>query len=318
MSDLETDPRETDATPTAPTGPEFIVLEARVVPLGGIRGMTVARTLPNRELPTIGAWCFLDHFGPDPEPMSVLPHPHIGLQTVTWLFSGEVRHRDSIGSDVVIRPGELDVMTSGAGIAHSEISPAPATPTPLHGLQLWVALPGTTRSGPAGFEHYVDLPVVTGDGVTATVLLGTFAGATSPATTHSPLVGAQLDLRPGSVTLDLDPAFEHAVLVVDGDVMIDGNAVEPGPLVYLGSGRPSVDLVVRTTARAMLLGGEPWSEPLVMWWNFVGRDHQEIVDARTQWQDRSARFGHVDGSGDAWIPAPPIPPTRLLPRRRRH
>lgn len=114
MSDLETDPRETDATPQIRSGPEFTVLDPRVVPLGGLRGISVARTLPNRELPTVGAWCFLDHFGPDADPMSVLPHPHTGLQTVTWLFTGEVRHRDGIGSDVVIRQGELDVMTSGA------------------------------------------------------------------------------------------------------------------------------------------------------------------------------------------------------------
>lgn len=321
MSDLETDPHETDATPQTPAGPEFTILDARVVPLGGIRGMTVARTLPNRELPTVGAWCFLDHFGPDTEPMSVLPHPHIGLQTVTWLFSGEVRHRDSIGSDVVIRPGELDVMTSGAGIAHSEMSPLPTsespTTAPLHGLQLWVALPDSARNGANAFGYHADLPHYHHATVDATVLVGTLGGVTSPATTFSPLVGAQLDLTRGLATLDLAPTFEHAVLVVDGEVEVDGIPVTSGPLVYLGTGRTQLRLDASTDARVMLLGGAPWPEPLVMWWNFVAREHDEIVAARADWEAGAPRFAEVPGHGDARIPAPPIPPTRLLPRRRR-
>jgi redox-sensitive bicupin YhaK (pirin superfamily) len=317
VSDLETDPRETDAMPSAPTGPEFTVLDARVVPLGGLRGMAVARTLPNRELPTVGAWCFLDHFGPDTDPMSVLPHPHTGLQTVTWLFSGEVRHRDSVGSDVVVRPGELDVMTSGAGIAHSELSPVPMT-APLHGLQLWVALPDSVRDGAGTFGHHADLPHHRSATLDATVLVGTLGGTTSPATVHSPLVGAQIDLLPGSSTLELDPTFEHAVLVIDGEVAVDGIPVSPGPLVYLGSGRERLRLDAGTNARLMLIGGAPWREPLVMWWNFVAREHDEIVAARAAWESRSARFGEVAGHDGARIPAPPIPPTRLLPRRRRH
>ena len=322
MSDLETDPRETDATPSPPAGPEFTLLEARVVPLGGIRGMSVARTLPNRELPTVGAWCFLDHFGPDTQPMSVLPHPHTGLQTVTWLFSGEVRHRDSIGSDVVIRPGELDVMTSGAGIAHSEVSPLPASPlpapAPLHGLQLWVALPDSARNGPSAFGHHAQLPHYRDTTVDATVLVGTLGGVTSPATAHSGLVGAQLDLTPGPAIIPLDPAFEHAVLVVDGEVAVDGIPVAAGPLVYLGTGRDALHLDATTPARVMLLGGAPWTEPLVMWWNFVAREHDEIVAARAAWEAQDPRFGAVAGHDGARIPAPPIPPTRLLSRRRRH
>ena len=123
------------------------LIEPREVPLGGIRALNVWRTLPHRDLPTVGAWCFVDHFGPTEETMTVLPHPHTGLQTVTWPLSGEVRHRDNLGSDVVLRPGELNLMTAGDGVAHSEFSVG--GPGIMHGIQLWVALPDGPRTGPA-------------------------------------------------------------------------------------------------------------------------------------------------------------------------
>src|SRR5690348_3624879 len=155
--------------------------------------MNVSRTLPQRGLPTVGAWCFLDSFGPDRVAMSVLPHPHTGLQTVTWPLAGQIRHRDSVGSDVIVRPGELNIMTAGHGVSHSEFAVLPGsdagtdggthdggTGLPLQrGLQLWVALPDGERDRPPAFEQHRDLPTVSGPGLTATVMVGTFAGASS-------------------------------------------------------------------------------------------------------------------------------------------
>ncbi len=303
--------------------PQLKVLEPREVPLGGLRAMTVQRTLPHRELPTIGAWCFADHFASATAAMFVDPHPHIGLQTVTWPLNGEVRHRDSLGSDVVLRPGELNLMTSGNGIAHSEVS--------IHGdggldaVQLWVALPDGARTGPASFEHHEDLPHVSlpanaGLDAKAVVFMGVFAGVASPATTFSPLVGVQVELPPGSeVTMPVTPSWEYGLLVVRGDVATSGelaSSVALDELAYLGAGRETLTLTAPAGATVLLLGGEPLHEDLVMWWNFVGRTHEDIENAWHDWQGRSGRFGEVAGHGDSRIPAPPLPHVRLLPRRR--
>lgn len=314
---------------------------AREVPLGGVRAMNVSRTLPQRGLPTVGAWCFLDSFGPDRVAMSVLPHPHTGLQTVTWPLAGTIRHRDSVGSDVVVRPGELNIMTAGRGVSHSEFAVrTPAAPgagaaadaaLPLQrGLQFWVALPEAERHRPPAFEQHRELPVVRGGGFAATVIVGTLAGTTSPATTYSPIVGADISCA-GRVSLPLEPGFEHAVLVLDGGLVLDGQEVLPGPLGYLGSGRSSLDLDASPGTRLVLLGGEPFEEELLMWWNFVGRSHDEVEQWRQEWEDQAglsdaeasqARFGLVRGHGrDAGaeagrIPAPPLPGVPLRPRRR--
>ncbi|BCW59610.1 hypothetical protein StoSoilB20_29570 [Arthrobacter sp. StoSoilB20] len=313
----------------------------REVPLGGVRAMNVMRTLPQRGLPTVGAWCFLDSFGPDRVAMSVLPHPHSGLQTVTWPLEGAVRHRDSVGSDVVVRPGELNIMTAGHGISHSEFSVLPATSgsssSPLveqlpvsRGLQLWVALPEEHRHRAPSFEQVRDLPVAVGQGFTATVMVGEFAGQRSPATMFSPILGADIT-GTGTLELPLQPEFEHAVLVLDGQLVIDGQDVEAGPLAYLGAGRSLLSVEAKPDTRFMLLGGEPFGEDLLMWWNFVGRTHEEVEQAREQWEAEgllddaaaaTSRFGHVQGHGpDAGpeagrIPAPPLPGVKLRPRTR--
>ena len=294
---------------------EDLTLGAREVPLGGLRGLTVHRTLPQRGFPTVGAWCFVDHFGPTDQPMAVLPHPHTGLQTVTWPLAGEIRHRDSLGSDVVLRPGELNLMTSGDGVSHSEFSVGDPE-APMHGIQLWVALPAGALTGAAGFEHHPDLPVARGDGWTATVLLGEVAGAASPATTYTPIVGAELRLEPGWSTVPLRPDFEHAILAVDGAAEIDGASVAHRELRYLAPGRSEVAIHVPRATTLLLIGGEPFEEELVMWWNFIGRSHDDIQLARDDWQRAAGRFGHVDGHGDQVIPAPPLPEVRLTPRRR--
>ncbi|WAC70530.1 pirin family protein [Microbacterium sp. SL75] len=336
MTRLDVAPPETEG-PVDCDGPRALVVAAREVPLGGVRGMEVHRTLPHRALPMVGAWCFLDRFGPQDTLMRVEPHPHIGLQTVTWPIVGEVRHRDAVGSDVVVRPGALNLMTSGAGIAHSEYSVGEG-PIPLDALQLWVALPESRRHGEPAFERHEDLPVLDlGEGADAVVVMGELGGTTSPATVHTPLVGAELRLPAGVAVRRLD--WEYAVYGMTGTVeavtgmdAVDadaarrpGSAPEAGPtasidhtrLVYLGKGRDHLELRSEDDARVFLLGGEPFEADIVMWWNFVGRSHDEIVAAREAWEAGTARFGPVIDHGPERIPAPPLPAVKLTPRRRR-
>lgn len=293
------------------------LIDAREVPLGGIRAINVWRTLPHRDLPTIGAWCFVDHFGPVEANMSVLPHPHTGLQTVTWPLLGDVRHKDSLGSDVVLRPGELNLMTSGDGVSHSEFSVGDSDV--MHGIQLWVALPDGPRTGPPAFEHIADLPRVAGDGWRGIVLVGEFDGATSKATMYTPIVGVELTLAARSlVTIPLNPAFEHGILAVDGPFSADGSTTaDHRQLLYLKPGRDRVVLDVERDTTVLLIGGEPFTEPLVMFWNFIGRDHDDIVAARDDWEAQTSRFGTVEGHDGQIIPAPPLPQVRLKPRNRR-
>lgn len=223
------------------------LLSPRTVKLG--ESTEVRRLLPNLGRRMVGAWCFVDHYGPDDiadEPgMQVAPHPHSGLQTVSWLHEGEVLHRDSVGSLETIRPRELGLMTSGRGISHSEESPRPHARF-LHGAQLWVALPDAHRDVEPHFQHHGDLPTVTAPGLTATVILGTLDTATSPGTAYSPIVGADLTLAAGTETrLPLDPDFEYAVLSMSGEAHVDDVPVLPGSMLYLGCGRtelPAGDL----------------------------------------------------------------------------
>ena len=342
MSNLEVAPHEEvcAAGPEDPRASRLDVLAARLVPLGGPRAMTVRRTLPQRQRSMVGAWCFLDHYGPDDVSagpgMQVPPHPHTGLQTVSWLFAGEVLHRDSVGSVRTVRPGELNLMTAGQGICHSEQSAEPVATRPplLHGVQLWVALPAShLATGPA-FEHHGDLPVLEAPGASVRVFLGQLAGQDrlgvpqglrSPATMFTPLLGAQIDLAAGAeLTLALDPAFEHAVLVDSAEtVLVDGSPVAWSELGFLPAGDHEVTVHAPTgaPARLLLIGGEPFEEEIVMWWNFVGRTHEDIVQARADWALQlsgaaPARFGTVVGYDGPPLPAPILPGVRLAPRRK--
>jgi len=308
-------------------GARRLILEPREVPLGGVRGMTVLRALPHRNLPTIGAWCFLDRFGPADTRMRVEPHPHIGLQTVTWPLVGEIRHRDSLGSDADLRRGQLNLMTAGNGISHSEYSIGD-DPIPLDALPISVLLPESARHGEAGFERHTVLPslAVTADAGTdaeATVVLGEFAGVRSPATVHTPIVGAEIVLAAGStVRLPLRPGWEHALMLVEGDVVVAEHPLDRNGLLYLGDSRDEVEVSTTEGALLFVLGGEPFEDEIVMWWNFAGRTHEEIVAAREAWEAESSagaattRFGAVGGH-DVRIPAPPLPDVRLMPRGRR-
>lgn len=314
MSNLEARPDVTLCHAEADDHAVAELFEPREVPLGGLRAMHVERVIPQRGLPTVGAWCFLDSFGPNTATMQVLPHPHTGLQTVTWPMAGEIRHRDSLGSDVLVRPGQLNLMTAGRGVSHSEFSMPSEV---LHGLQLWVALPEERANMAPAFEQHVSLPEYTAPGVTGTVFMGSWGGVSSPATAYTPLVGADLTVT-GPATLPLRPDFEHAVLVVSGSLSVAGVSVPRGRLVYLGTGRTELVVSSSSPGRAVLLGGEPFPDELVMWWNFVGRDHDEIAAARADWEGGDPhRFGLVAGHGEERIPAPELPRVRLAPRRRR-
>jgi redox-sensitive bicupin YhaK (pirin superfamily) len=254
--------------------------------------------------------------------MHVPPHPHTGLQTVTWLLEGEVHHQDSLGSEQRVRPGQLSLMTAGRGIAHAETSPADPPPT-LRGVQLWVALPESDRHSAPAFEHHATLPVLRTGGLTATLIIGELAGEQSAATAYTPLVGADVVLGPdGSGRLPLDPTFEHAVLALSPDVVVDGEPVAEAALAYLGCGRSVLELAGGPAgARLLLLGGAPFEEQLLMWWNFVGRDHDEIVAFRTEWEasrgGAETRFAPVRGYDGPALPAPELPSVRLRPRTRR-
>ncbi|WP_030483079.1 pirin family protein [Nocardioides aequoreus] len=310
------------------------VLTPRDVPLGGLRAMTVRRTLPQRQRSLIGAWCFLDHYGPDDldeaEGMVVPPHPHTGLATVSWLFTGEIEHRDSAGHHAVVRPGEMNLMTAGRGISHSEYS-TPATRV-LHGAQLWLALPDADRQVEPSFEHYVPEPV-RGDGWEARVFLGSLLGSESTVLTHSPLLGAELVLQAGTtLRVPVDAAYELGVLVDSGSVRVDGiprDGLVPRPPQQpplqaheLGFQEPGAEVLVLAAeedARLLLLGGPPFGERIVMWWNFVGRSHDEVVRYRAQWESRldegdPTRFELPDDDPLAPLHAPPLPTTRMVPR----
>ncbi|WP_078288784.1 pirin family protein [Mycobacterium sp. D16R24] len=326
MSNAETTPTETrcEGGPCSRDGAGHPVVETltpREVPLGGPRAMTVLRTLPQARRSLIGAWCFADHYGPEDitqsRRMDVAPHPHTGLQTVSWLFTGEIEHRDSQGVHAMVRPGELNLMTGGHGICHSEVSTAQTTT--LHGVQLWVALPDKSRDAARDFQHYAPEAVAVG-GVSLRVFLGSLAGQASPVRTATPLLGAELLLEPRSmVRFDVDPGFEHGLLVDTETVELSGTRLSRGELGYVGTGVDQLTVLNPTdaVARAILLGGKPFGEQIVMWWNFVGRDHDEIAQFREAWQAESERFGHVEGyqGAVARLPAPPLPTVRMVPRR---
>ena len=323
MSNLETAPAEVacGAPRVSSALPPVHVLHPREVPLGGPRAMRVQRTLPQRQRSLIGAWCFIDHYGPASARMDVAPHPHTGLQTVTWLFSGGVEHRDSAGVHALIQPGELNLMTAGAGICHSEVSVE--STAVLHGVQLWVALPDSGRDTGRDFAHYVPSPTPL-PGAVARVFLGELAGSRSPVHTFTRLLGAQIDLDANArLNIDVDPAFEHGVLCDSGTLemgAMSGTTLAVADLGYQSAGSSVLRLrnVGDGPARVLLLGGTPFTEELLMWWNFVGRSHDEIVRYRRQWEDADQRFGVVEGyrGSVSRLPAPPMLTTRLRARPR--
>lgn len=292
-----------------------ITLDPRIVKLTTRTGIDIRRTLPHRHIRTIGAWCFVDHYGPTEQfdAMSVAAHPHAGLQTVSWLFSGEVEHRDSLGSIQNVAPGELNLMTSGRGIAHSELSINDQTL--LHGVQLWTVLPDQDRNMQPSFDHYGDLPVFTREDATIRLFIGEFLGHISLAKVFSPLLAAEIDIPAGSSTsLPTNKNFEYGILVVTGEVNANGNSVHLGQLHYVPAGKTGLTLASPIGAKLLLLGGEPFKEKIVMWWNFIARSHDEIVEMRDAWQSQNPRFSAFKDRIGGRIPAPTLPNLRLSPR----
>jgi len=312
-------PSSTDAGDASPAPgsvpPKGPILEVTTSRASRVGRLDVRRALPRRGRRTVGAWCFADHLGPvavtEEAGVDVGPHPHIGLQTVTWLLAGEVLHRDSLGSEQVVRPGQLNLMTAGRGVVHAEEATGRYR-GPLHGVQLWVAQPSATRDGPPAFEHHAELPRLEmagpggGTAALATVLLGELDGARSPARRDSDHVGVDLELVGPPTAVALRAGHEHAVVVLDGVVTIDGTDLKPGHLAYLGTGRDELGVApVDGPARILLLGGTPFAEQVAMWWNFVARSRDELGEARRQWSDGDPRFGPVASRLEPVTVAPP-------------
>ena len=270
----------------------------------------IARVLPQAERRTIGAWCFLDHAGP----VSFAPggglrvgaHPHTALQTFTWMLEGEVMHNDSLGHRQVVRPGQVNLMTAGHGIAHTEESLPDQTR--LHAAQLWIALPAHAADIAPRFDHYPDLPRWQQDSVDVVLLAGEWQGRRAPALVHTPLVGADLFSAAGAqVTLPLDPAFEYGLMPLTGPATAQGQALAQDELLYLPPGATELALELPAGTRAILIGGEPFTDDITIWWNFVGHSKAAISQAHRDWQAGSARFGEVKGFDGPPLQAPPVP-----------
>jgi quercetin 2,3-dioxygenase len=285
----------------------------------------VLRFLPHKERRMVGAWCFVDVFGPtdvhDQAGMAVPPHPHMGLQTVSWLVRGSVLHRDSLGTTALVEPGRVAIMSAGNGIAHSENSPDDHESV-LHGAQLWVALPESARHGEHSFVLHEPAPILETPGLRARVFVGSLGPTVAPARAVTPLVGVELSPESGrsrAGSVPLDPAYEHVLVPLIGTVHGGGEDVQSGRALYLGTDRDHLDLELSADARVLLLGGLPFEEEIVMWWNFVARTHEEIEQARLQWNaGGDPRFGEVSHyPGPDRLRAPELPNLRLRPRGRR-
>lgn len=327
------------------------ILEPRKVPLGGPRAMTVQRSLPQRARSLIGAWCFVDAFGPDDVArtggMRVARHPHTGLATVSWLFEGSIDHLDSAGHWATVRPGEVNLMNAGRGITHSEFSSVETTT--LHGLQLWYALPEAARFSEPDLDSFRPDPI-RGQGYEALVFLGSLLGRSSPVRTALPLTGAELRLEPhAEIEIAVPEDHEHGLVQVSGPVCVNDVPVPQNAIGFVPTGHRSIRISAGAEpALALLIGGEPLNEQILMWWNFVGRSHEEILRWRNRYmremgfrdggqededernapdafatasapvagsepaEDQSRlQFGHFPPGTPAPLPAPEIPHTRL-------
>ena len=276
--------------------------------------MGILRVLPTKGRRTVGPWCFVDLMNPDdvehPPPLEIGPHPHIGLATVTWLFAGAALHSDSLGSEQLIRPGELNLMTSGRGIAHAELGVETGVATGTNGImgaQMWLALTDDTRNAGSAFQHLGELPVADLGSGEGHVLIGALGEATSDAKVDHPTIGVDVTFR-SSLELPTDPTFEYGVVPIDQPVKIQDAIVEPGSLALVPTGFQQLLFAARGgPARMLVLGGEPLGAEIKMWWNFVARTLDEITEAWRAWRDHDDdRFGPVP-SELARIDAPTPP-----------
>jgi redox-sensitive bicupin YhaK (pirin superfamily) len=273
----------------------------------------VRRVLPSPRRTMVGPFIFVDQFGPATIPpgsaMDVRPHPHIGLATVTWLFEGAINHRDSLGSFATIRPGQVNLMTAGRGIVHSErgLPKERDLAKPIYGMQTWLSLPDGQEEIAPAFESLDTLPLVEDSCVTARVIMGSLWGKTAPTTCHSQTIYAEIVLAPGgALPIDAE-ADERAVMLVGGEAEIDGAALELYALVVLAPGQ-AMRLASASGGRVMLLGGEAFATPRHVWWNFVSSSRDRLNQAKDDW--RQGRFPKVPGDEDEFIPIPDVPLTR--------
>ncbi|MDH3547443.1 MAG: pirin family protein [Gammaproteobacteria bacterium] len=268
---------------------------------------TVRRALPDRRRQRVGPFIFFDHMGPaDFSPgsgVNVRAHPHIGLATITYLFDGEILHRDSLGCVQPIRPGEVNWMTAGRGIVHSEkvSEEILASGQHLHGIQSWVALPLEHEETEPRFEHYAadDIPSLTREGAQISVIIGTAFGATSPVRTESETLYVELKLEAGA-TLQLPESEELGVYVIAGDVLVDGQALQPLELAVLADNAVA-SISATTAAHVMLCGGAAIAGERIIWWNFVSSSRERLEQAKRDWNE--GRFDAVPGEAD-FIPLP--------------
>ena len=276
----------------------------------------VRRAIPSRERTMVGPFIFVDQFGPAQLDigggMDVRPHPHINLATVTWLFEGAIDHRDSIGSFSTIRPGQVNLMTAGRGIVHSERSPQDereAGPQ-LYGMQTWLALPDGQEEIEPAFEAISDLPVVEDQCARAIVVMGELWGKRAPTTTHAETIYAEIVLAPtGALPIDGE-ADERALMLVGGEASVDGQPLGLYELTVLRPGK-AMTLSSDTGGRVMLLGGEAFATKRHVWWNFVSSDRDRIRQARDDWTQ--GRFPKVPGDEEEYIPLPDQPKTVSYP-----
>ncbi|SEP69007.1 hypothetical protein SAMN05216548_101266 [Faunimonas pinastri] len=296
-------------------------VETVIVPrTSEIGGFEVRRALPSVGKRMVGPFVFFDQMGPCEfllgAGLDVSPHPHIGLATVTYLFDGEILHRDSIGTEQVIRPGDVNWMTAGRGVAHSERTPEGlrAAPGSVFGIQTWVALPEGAEENAPAFSHHGagELPVISDRGTEVRLITGSLYGATSPVRTYSETIYADAALRAGH-SLPLDPSFEErAIYVLSGEIEIAGDRFEaPRLLVF----RPGDRITIRavTDSRLLILGGAPLESRRYIWWNFVSSRRERIEDAREAW--KAGRFDLVQGEApDDFVPAPEGPAFRIPAR----
>lgn len=330
MSNVETNPSEVICKAQEDAA-AVRILEPRDVPLGGLRAMPVRRTLPQRGHTLIGPWCFVDHYGPDDVSvtggMNVNRHPHTGLATVSWLFTGSIDHLDSAGNSAKVLPGEANVMIAGKGITHSEFS-TPET-TILHGAQLWFALPDKLRQMAPEFHHFVPEPRIS-DAGELRVFMGELDGVISTMELPLDIAGAELSLNPGAeMSLELNPDYEYGILVDTGSLTVNDARVARSELAYLSPGKEKMTLRAGSqTTRILVLGGPPFGEEIVMWWNFIGRTHDEVVSYRERYQaevgaegefpsDGQEIFGPFPEGQPPALPAPQMPSLRLRPRGNR-
>jgi hypothetical protein len=296
-----------------------LVIEEHRKDLGG--GLEVGRVLPFHKRRMVGPFIFLDHMGPAQftpgQGVDVRPHPHIGLSTVTYLFDGEIHHRDSLGFDQKIRPGEVNWMTAGRGIVHSERTDPliRASGAKMHGMQAWVALPLEDEETDPGFFHHeaAELPTYEFGGIWGRLIAGEAFGAAAPVKTYSPMFYIHWELQPGAETAPPDRHEERAIFVAEGAVEVDGREYRTGQMVIFAPlGRPKITALQRSTV--MCLGGAPVG-PRIIWWNLVASSQDKIEDAKADWASlgRAGRFNLPPGDDREFIPLPqePKPPERM-------